>query len=156
VDIREEFLALIDALHKAGTEYAVCGGIALLFHGYPRLTTDIDLLVQDSDIDKVKGAAAGVGFTVATPQPIVLQTGTPSETHVYRVSKFEGDEHLVLDLVLVGPSLEPVWASREQRPLEGRSVTVVSVDGLIRMKRATGRKQDAADIEYLESGDDES
>ena len=61
---------------------------------------------------------------------------------------------LVLDLVVVTPFLDRVWASKEDHPLEGRKISVVSADGLIQMKRATGRKQDEADAEHLEQGHD--
>lgn len=155
MDIRDEFLGVVDQLNAAQIDYAVCGGIALLFHGYPRLTTDIDLLVEDKDVERIHKAVAEIGFSVTTPQPIVFNAGRDAETRVRRVSKFEGEEHLILDLILMSSALEPVWRSRETLPLEGRSVSVLSRDGLIQMKRAAGRTQDRADIERLEGGSDE-
>ena len=56
---------------------------------------------------------------------------------------------LTVDLLLVTPVLEDVWASREVFEWEGRRVTVVSLAGLTKMKRMAGRDQDLADLENL-------
>ena len=37
--------ALVKALNDHGVEYAVIGGTAMMFHGFPRATKDIDLLL---------------------------------------------------------------------------------------------------------------
>jgi hypothetical protein len=60
MDIREEFLSLVDVLNGSSVEYAVCGGIALLFHGVPRLTIDIDILVREQDVTEVKRLVASI------------------------------------------------------------------------------------------------
>jgi len=51
-----ELLKLIDALDAAGAEYAVCGGLAVGLHGHARATTDIDLLVPEAELERVKQA----------------------------------------------------------------------------------------------------
>lgn len=45
MNLRDEFLGVLDALTGAGLDHAVCGGFAVAIHGYPRLTQDIDLLI---------------------------------------------------------------------------------------------------------------
>ena len=45
IDLAEEFEAVISALAEHGIEYAVCGGLAMAIHGFPRATVDIDLLI---------------------------------------------------------------------------------------------------------------
>lgn len=90
------------------------------------------------------------GFSVATPQPLVFNRGKPDEAVVHRVSTLQGEEHLILDLIVVTPNLESVWQHRENRTWEGRALWVVSRTGLAQMKRMAGRKQDLADLERLE------
>ena len=46
-----------------------------------------------------------------------------------------------------------MWAERESYAWEGTTLTVVSRDGLLAMKRIAGRTQDLADIERLSGGD---
>jgi hypothetical protein len=60
-----------------------------------------------------------------------------------------------MTLVVVTPIFEDVWREREAFLWEGEVLTVVSLAGLIAMKRLAGRKQDLADLEQL-GADDES
>ena len=41
----EDLKKVLAALHKEGADYLLIGGYALLAHGYPRATVDIDLIV---------------------------------------------------------------------------------------------------------------
>lgn len=41
MDIYDELRGLLAALEKQRVDYAICGGIALALHGYPRLTKDL-------------------------------------------------------------------------------------------------------------------
>lgn len=41
VNLVDELRGLLESLNGAGVEYAVCGGIAVAIHGYPRFTKDI-------------------------------------------------------------------------------------------------------------------
>ena len=52
--------------------------------------------------------------------------------------------------------LQDVWDDREAYDVEGVPIEVVSRDGLLRMKRIAGRRQDLSDIEHLELGGDEA
>ena len=150
MNIAEELLAVIDQLDTEGIPYALCGGIALSIHGYVRVTEDIDLLVMLEDVDRIKDGVREIGFRVAAPKPLTFDVGTERERTIFRISKFEGEEHLVLDLIVVTPFFTSVWRTRARYQWEGREIQVVSVEGLIQMKRAAGRKQDLADLERLE------
>ena len=65
MNLRDEFLAVLDALADAKLDYAICGGFAVAIHGYPRLTQDIDLLVRAEDLDSARGALQRAGYTTA-------------------------------------------------------------------------------------------
>jgi len=50
-DARENssrFEKLLVALVESGIDFAVAGGLAVIFNGYPRLTLDVDILVGDT------------------------------------------------------------------------------------------------------------
>lgn len=80
---------------------------------------------------------------------MVFDASGPLERRILRVSKAEGSDLLTLDLIVASPSFEDVWSTRVLVEWEGRRVPVVSVGGLIRMKRVAGRPQDLVDIENL-------
>ena len=59
-----ELLALVTALRNANLPFAVCGGLAMAIHGYPRATQDIDLLIQEERLAEVLAVARSAGFWI--------------------------------------------------------------------------------------------
>jgi hypothetical protein len=100
LDLYEELAGIIDLLNEAGIDYAVCGGIALALHGFPRYTKDIDLLVREEDVERIQALVARRGFDLP-PAHLPFDIGTERERRVVRISKIENREHLILDLLLV-------------------------------------------------------
>ncbi len=78
MNLYEELVGLVTVLEDSGLDYALCGGVALAFHGHPRFTKDIDLLVREEDLEKVRKAAATCGFTVEGGR-VPLRLGKPDE-----------------------------------------------------------------------------
>ena len=71
---------------------------------------------------------------------------------IRRVSKIDDEgEVLSLDFLLVTPKVQDVWESKTKMSLAGRQYSIVSREGLIKMKTLAGRTQDLADIERLEN-----
>ena len=153
MDLYVEFHGLIEMLNRNGVDYAVCGGIAVAVHGYPRFTYDIDLLIQPHDLPEAIIAAKSCGFVDETGR---IPLG-PCVAH--RIVKMLDNDHLVLDLVLVSDVLEPVWESRVEYHWQDQRLSVVSASGLAMMKRMSGREQDLLDVKMLEGkskGDQQS
>ena len=46
METQDDFRELLALLNKHGVEYLIVGGYALAFHGAPRFTGDLDLLVR--------------------------------------------------------------------------------------------------------------
>ncbi|HEY0158318.1 MAG TPA: hypothetical protein VGF28_13635 [Thermoanaerobaculia bacterium] len=144
MDLEEELGAVVDALHAAGVEYALCGGLALAVHGAPRATIDIDLLVGTGDVARVREIAEGLGFRFpAMPMNF-------SNIRIDRITKIDAvGDTLMLDLLVTTPELEHVWRGRQHLPWKGRQISVVSREGLVTLKMLRASKQDLADIERL-------
>jgi len=149
MDLKRELLDAVGALNRAAIPYALCGGMAVVLHGYPRLTRDLDLLIKPDDLEAAKTALAAVGFSI--PGGLIsFDTGKAHERHVFRLSKRIGDELLTVDLLLLPNFLQDVWKDRETYDVDKTAVTVVDRSGLITMKKIAGRHQDLSDIENLE------
>ncbi len=43
---------VVTVLEANGIEYAVCEGLALTIHGFPRATCDLDLLIREENLEK--------------------------------------------------------------------------------------------------------
>jgi hypothetical protein len=144
MDLEQELGSVLDALHAASVEYALCGGLALAVHGAPRATIDIDLLVQPEDAPRVRAIAQNLGFRFpALPMNF-------SNIRIDRITKIAGDgDTLMLDLLVATPELDQVWRDRQRLPWNGRQISVVSREGLVTLKMLRASKQDLADIERL-------
>ena len=147
--LRTELLQITRCLNEAGIDYALCGGLAVAAHGYPRLTRDIDLLIQPSEVDSSHIALSKIHYDLHSGL-IPFDIGTERERRVYRISKAEGRELVTLDLIVVTPILQEIWNTREAVEVDSQAIKIVSRSGLIKMKRIAGRLQDLADIEALE------
>ena len=51
MDLKQELLKVVETLNLASVPYALCGGMAVVLHGYPRLTRDIDLLIRPQELE---------------------------------------------------------------------------------------------------------
>ncbi len=153
MDIGAELMSLVQALDKAKVPYALCGGLALGVHGFPRATEDIDLLIRKRDVDKGKKAIRHLGY-ILEAGPMTFGAGTERETRLHRVSKAFGEDWLMLDFIQVEPGHGEAWKTRRRYATERGRITAVSPEGLILMKKKAGRPQDIADIVRLKDAMD--
>lgn len=153
MNLVDELHAIAAALTAAAIPYAVCGGVAVTAHGATRSTKDIDILVSRADLSRALDAVRPLGYAFAA-LPMAFDAGTERERHVQRVSKIDGEEHLLLDLLLAEAAFTGLLDDRVEVSLPEGPLSVVSRAALIRMKRMAGRAQDVADLERLEAGDE--
>ena len=154
IDVYGELKRIINTLTENNIDYAVCGGWAMAIYGFPRATIDIDLLIAADSLGRV--------FEIAKANDYWLE-GLPMSFHngqieIRRISKIDDETGfvLMLDLLLVTPEIIDIWQSRLIKPLENGFVSVVSREGLIKLKTISGRTQDKADVEKLTEIEDES
>ncbi len=148
MNLKDELYLVTGTLERGGIEYALCGGIAVIIHGYPRSTRDIDLLIREEDLERARKALESAGYSLPSGM-LPFDVGKRTERRVFRVTKARESDCMTLDLMLVSPFLEDVWKSRQKYLIDGRTLCVVSREGLAKMKRAAGRPQDRADLSQL-------
>lgn len=146
-DVAEELDALRRELNARDIPYALCGGLAMAVHGWPRSTVDIDLFVREEDVARIEGVAAERGFTFHA-KPMTFSNGAVRIRRVSKIDASDGDT-LMLDLLLVTPATEEVWATREQKSWRDAPLCAVSAEGLITLKSFRMSLQDQADIAKL-------
>ncbi len=144
----DELHDIIEILEKSGIEYAVCGGLALAIHGFPRATFDIDILIQSESLEKAYELVAEKGYDIRGLDISFKERAV----EIRRVSKIDADgEVLSLDLLLVTPKVEDVWETKEEYDWEGKDLWIVSREGLIKMKTLAGRDKDLIDLGRLKN-----
>lgn len=152
MNLVDELHAVAAALRAAGVPYAVCGGVAVTIHGATRSTKDLDLLVPPDAVERALDAIRPLGYAFAAI-PMTFDEGTARERVVRRVSKVEGREHMIVDLLLADRSLAGLLDDRVEVALPEGPLYVVSRRALLAMKRLAARPQDLADIAKLEDPD---
>ena len=122
------------------------GGHALAFHAKPRFTKDIDIFVEPSprNAKRLMQALDDFGFgdvgltegDFSAPGAIVQLGVAPNR----------------IDLITAidGVTFDEAWQGRVKGRFGSQDVYFLGKTDLIRNKRASGRKQDLADLEWLE------
>ena len=151
LDLYDELAAVVGALDRAEIEYAICGGIAMAVWSLPRATIDIDLLIERASLDRAYTAVAPLGYIVKA-LPMSFAAGA---VEIRRVSKFDpaGGDVLMLDFLLVTDALSDVWTTRQVVEWDQGRMSVVSKEGLIRLKSFRGAGRDTDDIARLRGED---
>ena len=150
IDLYDEFRTLLTVLEQKSIDYALCGGLAMAVHGSPRATIDIDLLIEPESMARLFTIAADLGYTIRG-KDLQFADGAIEIRRVSKIEPTSGDL-LSLDLLLVTPEILSVWQSRITADWEGGKLSVVSREGLIKMKQLRSSGQDLDDIERLQSG----
>jgi predicted nucleotidyltransferase len=142
-DLRE----FLELLNSRGVDYVIVGAHSLAFHGRPRYTGDLDILVRAAPDNAAKivdllnqfgFAHSGFRESDFTEPNQVIQLG-------------RAPNRIDLLTSINGVKSDDVFGTRIAAELDGVPVFIISKDALIRNKRAVGRKQDLADLEILEN-----
>jgi hypothetical protein len=147
IELPDDFRDLLVELARANAEFVILGGHAVAFHGHPRATKALDVLVRATpeNAKRVYEALAAFGAPLSTFEVNagdfatydgVLQIGLPPRRIdiLNRADGIDFDE-----AVADGASFE----------LDGQRIAVIGLAALLKNKRAAGRAQDLADIEAL-------
>lgn len=146
-DLYDELRKLIAALDEQQIDYALCGGLALAVYDLPRATIDIDVLILSESLHLVMTTATKLEYQIRG----LDMTFSNGAIEIRRISKIDpATGHVLsLDLLLVTPEIQNVWATRVQADWEGGILSVVSRAGLITLKTYRNSLQDLADIKAL-------
>lgn len=146
-DVRE-FLKLL-AVHKV--KYLIVGGEAVIYHGYARLTGDVDFFFESSRQNARKlyealkefwaGEIPGIrAFEELMEIGLILQFGVPPNR---------------IDLInqITGVTFPDAWENKTIDRIEsaGEEIPIyfIGLEELIKNKKAIGRPKDMEDLKYL-------
>ena len=134
---------LARSLDEEGIEYLVTGGQAVLVHGEPRLTRDIDITlgVIPDDLNRVLKIAENLGLKALVRDPEKFT----SETWVLPVQ--DPESGIRVDFIFSASEFKKRALQRaEPIDIEGVPVRFASAEDLIVQKIFSGRPRDIEDV----------
>ncbi len=147
IELPDDFRDILREFHDAGVEFVVVGGHAVAFHGHPRATKNLDILVRasQSNAHRVYRALAEFGA------PLQSFEVTEADFAVYDGVLQIGLPPNRVDILnrISGVTFDEAIAEGAAFEVDGRRVPVIGLRALLENKRTTGRTQDAADVEAL-------
>ena len=143
--IIEKHIEIYKALNRNEVKYLVIGGIAVGLHGIPRVTVDIDILIEPT-LDNCQRALkafeeAGLKRAGKMSPDVVLQATMGTVLGDVNVDIFAGAR--ISDF-------KDMWERRAIKQVRGIEINVLSIEDLIETKKHTDRARDKEDIEVLE------
>ena len=152
---------VLAALTGADVRFVVVGGVAVVLHGHPRLTADLDLVIDlaTGPAGRAMEVLSGLGLEPRLPVAASAFADEATRTRwvternlmVFTLTDPTGGV-LEVDLFARSPlPFEALWSNADTVLVGETEARIASLDDLIAMKREAGRTQDLADITALEA-----
>lgn len=145
--LSKDWREFLELLNSRGVDYVIVGAQSLAFHGRPRHTGVLDILVRPTpDNDRLLLALLDqFGFE----QSSFKETDFLQSDQIIQLGRAPNRVDLLTSLT--GVATDEAFDARVSAIIDGIPVFVLGKDALIRNKRAVGRPQDLADLSALET-----
>jgi predicted nucleotidyltransferase len=147
-------------LSEHDIRYVIVGGIAVILHGSPRLTADLDIVIdlEPARARTVIDVLQGAGFVAEVPVDIrqfadeKVRRSWIADKHMKALSLHDGEmPPTVLDILAESPiAFEDLYGRAKVVSLDEITLRIAAIPDLIALKRLSGRPEDLRDIEELE------
>jgi hypothetical protein len=146
MDLLPDFRDLLAEFVRSGVEAVIVGGYAVAFHGHPRSTKDLDIVLAGDAQNLSRAAEALARF--GAPRSVVEAVRAMGARDVVWL----GQPPARIDLLrsVDGVESESLFARAVAAEVEGLPIRVIALDDLIANKRAVARPQDLVDAAKLE------
>ena len=154
-----EIKKIFDILNANDVRYLVCGGLAVNIYGIPRMTADIDLLLDFDEKNILNFENAVKYLLFQSVIPLTIKTFIKKEDRLKAIkeknliaySYFNSNAgYMNLDILLDTPiDFEILWSHKTERSVSGTKINIVSIEHLIDLKKYANRIQDQNDILLL-------
>lgn len=137
------------SLHKHEVKYVTIGGIAVVLHGVPRATFDLDILIE-ATAENARLLLEAFGEAGLGTASLI----TSEEILANEITVFKDRVRIDVQTSTPGLTFEQAWRNRQTMVYRGQPFHVASKPDVISAKRAAGRSVDLEDVRLLELDDD--
>jgi len=145
--MNRDFRDLLAEFNAHRVEYLIVGAHALAAHGHVRATKHLDIWVRPDRSNAARVIRALRAF--GAPLHDLTEADLSRPGLIFQI----GVAPIRIDLVTAirGVEFEEAWPERMETRFADQPAAVLSRNHLIQNKRASGRTQDLADVQWLES-----
>jgi predicted nucleotidyltransferase len=142
-----DFQDFLKALNSAEVRYVLVGGYSVVFHGYQRVTGDLDLFLDPTENNYKKLSIAFAEFGLPTNAIKLEDFINPLEVDVFTF----GRPPTAIDLMikLANFSFEEVYEYATKEEIDNIIIKVIHINHLKIAKKLAGRFKDLDDLEHL-------
>jgi len=149
MNILKKLSDICKRFNENGVKYVIVGGCAVILHGLPRTTQDIDIIIEISqeNIERIKNALKGLVSSGLDELTYELVENYVTKKGVIRIGT---DEGFYIDLIpKIGEiTYEKVIKNAEKELIDDTIIIYAGLDDLIESKK-TIRAQDEKDRIFL-------
>ena len=153
------YLDLFRALEQHKVRYLLVGGLAMNFHGVPRMTMDVDIVLalDPKNKDAFVDASRSLKLRPVAPvslddlfDPVKRRVWIDTKNMIVFALRPDDASGPTVD-ILMDPviEMEAAFSRAQSRDVQGVRIAFAAIDDLIRLKEHTGRAQDQADVAHL-------
>jgi len=144
--IKEAFVRICSLLNKFEVDFIVIGGLAVVYHGFPRTTADADFWYKPTteNFNKIIKAFEAFGVDTTELSRLVFD---PKKSFL-RIPSLGIRAEFLPEIPGLN-SFDEARSRASRLDLDGISVHVLSYDDLLKNKATVGRPKDIQDIEEL-------
>jgi hypothetical protein len=135
-------------MRSGNVEFLVIGAHAMTFHGVPRATADLDLLVRPSASNADRVVRALRAFGAPLDSHGVTASDFAVTGHMYRLGS--PPKQIDIHTSISGVSFEDAWTTRQFARLHGVENRRPEPRNPVQNKRAAATGEDLVDPEVLE------
>lgn len=145
MEVQADFKELLALFNDHCVSYLIVGGYALAFHGAPRFTGDLDILIKPDHENASRIVAALDAFGFASLGLTESDFEQPDQVIQLGVAPVR------IDLItsITGVSWDEAFTGKIVSSYGDVPVHYIGRQQFVLNKRATGRKRDLADLEAL-------
>ncbi|MDQ1239809.1 MAG: hypothetical protein QG577_1995 [Thermodesulfobacteriota bacterium] len=154
-----DYRAIFRGLNGAGIDYLVVGGLAVNFHGIPRMTYDIDLMILPEPRNILKTVDKLIEWGYKTKVPVDPRDLANDEKRTQWIKEkgmmamsFYSDISPLAEIDLLFELPIPYRDLKKRAvnfALGDVKIPTISIQDLIEIKIQAARKQDLSDVEHL-------
>ncbi len=149
---------ILSAFQEESVKYVLVGGLAVNLLGSFRSTADLDILVEmdNKNLAKIVRILTSQGYKIKQPvDPMGIADAKTRRNwiknkHMKALNFYKEDEFKEVDIIIDSPiTFKEAVKTSSPFPYGRLTVTVASIDNIIKMKKEANRDIDKTDINEL-------